>query len=289
MKKFFTILLSAVLVFSLTFTAVAKSDSANSASGKSTEENQGKSSNTKKEFKSEMNDKRKDLQNQKIELNKEIEQLQADYDACIAAGDTAGAEEILAQIESAKVQMEAVKSEIKQTINERYMLVKTMYSEEELAQFDSAADLIVQMYEDAQALGAGCVTVNNNLIKFEAPPYIKGGKTIIPVRAITEALDAEVLWDPDTETVTITKDNTTVEMTIGETTVFVDGLEVEATAPEINCGRTYIPLRFLAEVFGFDVTWDSENEIIDIDAEEDADTEDVSADPETPDSGTTAD
>lgn len=33
---------------------------------------------------------------------------------------------------------------------------------------------------------------------------------------------------------------------------------------EITCGKTYVPLRFLAETFGLDVTYDDENEIVDI-------------------------
>ncbi|MGE4353230.1 MAG: copper amine oxidase N-terminal domain-containing protein [Oscillospiraceae bacterium] len=296
MKKLISLLLSLALVFSLTSTAFAKSDNANSNSSnnsKVTEEKQNgdqsskKDSNAKKAFKAELNAERKTLIEQKSALNQEMEQLQTEYEACLAEGDTAGAETIMAQIKEKNSELETLKNQIKQAVNERYMLVKTLYSDEELAEFDSAADLIAQMYEDAYTLGAGSVTVNNNIIKFEAPPYIKGGKTIVPVRAITEAMGAEVSWDPETETVTITKDDTTVEMTVGDTTVSVNGVAVETTAPDISCGKTYIPLRFLAETFGFDVTWDGEDEIIDIDDEADAE-EDTGEDAEenTGDAGT---
>jgi len=145
------------------------------------------------------------------------------------------------------------------------MVIKTMYSEDELQQFDSAAALIEQMYADAEALEAGSVIVKNNLIKFEAPPYIKGGKTLVPMRAIAEELGAEVSYDPDTQSVTITKDGMVVVLTINSSTATVDGAPVEIGASaDITCGRTYVPLRFLAETFGLDVNWDEENEVIDI-------------------------
>ena len=76
-------------------------------------------------------------------------------------------------------QMAALQAQIKQTINERYIIIKTMYNGEELAQFENAAAVIEQMYADAAVLGAGSITVNNNIIKLDAPAYIKGGRTII--------------------------------------------------------------------------------------------------------------
>jgi hypothetical protein len=143
------------------------------------------------------------------------------------------------------------------------------------------------MYEDAYALGAGCVTVNNNIIKFEAPPYIKGGFTMVPVAAIAAQLGAEITWDSETQTVSIVKDNVTIELTANSQTVNIDGTAVELEiSPEISCGRTYVPLRFLAEAFDLAVTWDSENEIIDLD---DGTTDDGSTDAGSTDDGTTDD
>jgi hypothetical protein len=202
--------------------------------------------------------------------------LEAEYQELLASGDTEGAAALLEKINAFDTQMAQLKTQMKKMINERHMIVKTLYSEEELGKFDSAAQLIEKMYADAAALGAGSVIVKNNLIKFEAPPYIKGGKTLIPVRAIAEELGAIVSWDGETQSVTITKDNKEVVMTINSTTVLVDGVPVDmSTKAEITCGRTYIPIRFLAETFGLKVNWDGENEIIDI--EDDASAEDETA------------
>ena len=75
-------------------------------------------------------------------------------------------------------------------------------------------------------------------------------------------------WDEEAKTVTVVKENTTVVFGINSTTVTVDGVEVELdAAATITCGRTYVPLRFLAETFGLDVAWDDENKIVDIDGD----------------------
>jgi hypothetical protein len=140
------------------------------------------------------------------------------------------------------------------------------------------------MYADAEALAPGSVVVKGNIIKFDAPPYIKGGKTIVPIRAITEELGAEVVWDENTQSVTVTKDGVVVVITMGSSTATVNGVETDMGASAAaNCGRSFIPLRFLAETFGLEVDWDGENELIDID---DGTTEPEDGEAEVPDDGT---
>jgi polyhydroxyalkanoate synthesis regulator phasin len=218
-----------------------------------------------KQFRLELNAQKKELQQEKAELAQQKEALVAQYEALVAAGSTAEAEALQEQIDALKAQMNELQAQIKQTINERYMVVKTLYSDEELTQFESASELIARMYEDANVLAAGCVAVNNNLVKFDAPAYIKGGVTLVPMRAIAEQLECDVAWDGDTQTVTVTKGDTVIEITAGSTAVLVNGTPVEIDVPAgITCGRTYLPLRFLAEALNFTVTWDGDNELIDI-------------------------
>lgn len=262
-------------------TSVTKSSTDSDTTSKTKAKTNDNSSNLKEQnknqnknqFKTELNIQKKELQQQKSSLNQQKEALETQYENLVATGDTTGAEAILEKINNLDEQITKLKEQIKETINERYMVVKTMYTDAELSQFDSAADLIAQMYADANVLEAGCVNINNNIIKFDTPAYIKGGVTLVPLRAITEALNGQVTWDGETQTVTITKDNTVVEITANSTTVLVDGEPVEINVPaEVTCSRTYLPLRFLAETLGFDVSWDGDNEIIDIDDEATADT-----------------
>ncbi len=280
MKKAIAITLALILSLSFTFSSAVAVNNGNNGRGSENssnadKENKGKKSDEQKAFLRELNDQKKDLQQQKSALMQEIEKLQEEYDALIEAGDTVSAEALLESIAALQEECDAIKDQIKQTINERFMIVKTLYTDEELAQYDSAADVIAQMYADAFMLQAGSVTVNNNLIKFDAPPYIKGGVTMVPLRAVSEILGAEVSWDAETQTVSIVKDDITVEFTAGGTTVYVNGEPVEITLPaEITNGRTYLPLRFMAETLEFIVNWDGENQLIDID---DPDAEDPAA------------
>ncbi len=288
MKKVLVLLLSLMLILTMSVSALA-APGASKGKGKVSEKTTASltaKTSMQKQFKLELND-------QKKEIAKQISALEEQLLAAQAASSTDEAS--ATAITDLEAQIAALQAQKKQIINERYMVTKTLYSEEELQRFENAAALIKQMYADAGVLGAGSVTVKNNLIKFEAPPYIKGGKTLVPIRAITEGLGAEVLWDSETQSVTISKDDTVVVITINSTTVSVTKPVIDPVAdpetdpvidplaepvtetvmidvlPEITCGRTYVPLRFLAETFGLDVNYDGEEQTIDI-GEESTDT-----------------
>lgn len=148
------------------------------------------------------------------------------------------------------------------------------------------------MMEDAKALDAGSVTINNQLIKFDAPAYIKGGDIMVPVKAITEKLEAEVVFNEETKTLTITKDTAVIKITAAGVTATIDGTPVDITdRVQVTCGRTFIPLDLLAEILNLDVSYDSDTGIVDVDdPATETPVDDGSTDPatETPvDDGTT--
>lgn len=83
----------------------------------------------------------------------------------------------------------------------------------------------------------------------DAAPYVKEGRTYVPIRYLANALGAEV--DYANKVVTLTKGDTTVELTIGSNQLVVNGqVSTMDIAPEINNGRTMLPARFVAEAFG---------------------------------------
>lgn len=96
-------------------------------------------------------------------------------------------------------------------------------------------------------------------------PVLEDGRTLVPLRAIFEALGAEVSWDGETGTVTAVKGTTTVTIQIGSYVGWVGdtkvGLEVP---PRILEGSTYVPLRFVSESFGAAVAWDGATRTISI-------------------------
>ncbi len=96
-------------------------------------------------------------------------------------------------------------------------------------------------------------------------PIIENGRTLVPVRAAAEEMGADVDWDNDTQTVTLTKDDDKILLVIGSVTAELNGDEYTLdTAPVIINGRTMLPIRFIAESFGYVVDWDNENQIITI-------------------------
>ena len=98
------------------------------------------------------------------------------------------------------------------------------------------------------------------LTDLDVPATIVEGRTLIPVRAVTEALGAEVGWNAATRTVTITKDGTIITMIIDNRNATINGSATQLdVAPIIIDGRTMLPIRFIAETFGWGVDWDAAN------------------------------
>ena len=106
-------------------------------------------------------------------------------------------------------------------------------------------------------IGSSEYVVNNKVVTGDAAPFVDSNwRTMVPIRALAEAFDAEVEWDNDARTVTIAYDTgITIVMTVGEETYTVNDEEMTMdTAPVIQGDRTYVPVRFAAEGMGFTVT-----------------------------------
>lgn len=88
-------------------------------------------------------------------------------------------------------------------------------------------------------------------------PYISAeNRTLVPIRFISESLGADVKWDEATKTVTVSKNDTKIEMVIGSAEYKVNGAaKTMETAPVITQDRTMLPLRAAAEALGQQVYW----------------------------------
>jgi len=101
------------------------------------------------------------------------------------------------------------------------------------------------------------VLLDGSPLVFDVPPQLINGRTMVPLRTIFEALGAEIKWDDATQTVTATKDDTVIKLTIGSTSPTVNGKVVTIDQPGVIVdGRTLVPLRFVAEALGVTVNWD---------------------------------
>lgn len=96
-----------------------------------------------------------------------------------------------------------------------------------------------------------------NRMKLDVPPEVKNQRTMVPVRAVGEAIGADVEWVQEEQKVVMTRAGSTVTMTLDSTTATVDGKAVEMdVAPYAINGRTLLPARYVAEFFGQNVEWD---------------------------------
>ena len=111
------------------------------------------------------------------------------------------------------------------------------------------------------------LTLDGAEIYPDVPPIIENGRTLVPVRALFEALGGEVLWDGSVEpgTVYISKGGITITLAIGSNTALVNGAETQMDVPaQIFADRTLIPVRFVSETLSFTVTWSEPERLVGI-------------------------
>ena len=97
---------------------------------------------------------------------------------------------------------------------------------------------------DLATANAGSVYIDEN------------GRTIVPLRTITEAMGCTAKWDAADQSITITDGkDATVVFYLDQKTYWVNGEErqMDTTAISLPPGRTHVPLRFVAESLGAQV------------------------------------
>ncbi|MBO5059602.1 MAG: hypothetical protein J6C82_01630 [Clostridia bacterium] len=101
------------------------------------------------------------------------------------------------------------------------------------------------------------VTVNGSAINFDAPPVIIDGRTLVPVRAIFNALGAAVEWDADSKTAFAEGRGHKINITVGENMLIKDGTPISLDVPaQIISDRIFVPARAVSEALDCLVNWD---------------------------------
>jgi hypothetical protein len=118
-------------------------------------------------------------------------------------------------------------------------------------------------------IGDTSFTVNDVEYTMDVAPYVKDGRTYLPVRYVAQALgvaDSNILWDNATQKVTLIKGGTVVQLTIGSNVLLVNGAAITMDVPaEITSDRTMLPFRFIAQAFGATVGWDEATQTVTMD------------------------
>lgn len=112
------------------------------------------------------------------------------------------------------------------------------------------------------------VVFGTEVIYFDAQPEIVNGRTMVPVRALTEDMGYQVDYDAITRSAHLIRDNIKLELFVGKEEIHIT---LEGTAPVVKSidiapyikdGRMYVPIRFFSEEFGLDVQWNQDNKTV---------------------------
>ncbi len=94
-------------------------------------------------------------------------------------------------------------------------------------------------------------------------PYIENDRTYVPLRFISEAFGAEVIWEEGMDGCIIKKEDVTIELFFDSTEFKVNGETVQSDVPiQLKHDRTMVPVRFVTEQLGCDVYWNELNEAV---------------------------
>ena len=134
----------------------------------------------------------------------------------------------------------------------------------------AAASAVVSVQDGAGQYEARAVTtvaVELDGVPLETgdvPAFLLEGRTMVPVRLVSEHLGAEVTWLQDTQQVRIETGQTSITLTVGSAEALVNGQAVELYdgVPAVKAAvdgitRTMVPLRFVSEQMGAQVAFDS--------------------------------
>jgi hypothetical protein len=119
-------------------------------------------------------------------------------------------------------------------------------------------------------LGQLTALVGDETVELEVPPVIIGGFTFVPLRFVGEALGAKVEWNGDLQVIILSRGTSQVQLSIGSRIAIVDGQIVElkdVPPPVIVKGRTLVPVRFISEAFGAQVSWNAATRTVTIAAD----------------------
>lgn len=103
-------------------------------------------------------------------------------------------------------------------------------------------------------------SVNGLTFAMDAVPFIEGERFYVPVRYLARGLgvpESGIGYSAGEQRVTLAKDDTTISMVAGQNIIHVNSTpRAIPVSLQIRRGRAYLPARYIAEAFGYQVKWD---------------------------------
>lgn len=117
---------------------------------------------------------------------------------------------------------------------------------------------LLLMFSSVPSMAAAVVGLylDGSRLASDVTPVIIGGRTLVPLRVIGEALGAEVVYTSNSAPIVMSKGNDRVEVSLNKTRAYINGQPVTLDVPAgVISGRTMVPLRFISESLGAEVAW----------------------------------
>ncbi|MEY8321658.1 N-acetylmuramoyl-L-alanine amidase [Lachnospiraceae bacterium 46-61] len=111
------------------------------------------------------------------------------------------------------------------------------------------------------------ITINGTILPPEdMPPIVLYDRTLVPARAVFEALGAEVAWNELSQEVYVRKQNDIIVLKADQNTATKNGTTFTMDVPaKVVNERTMIPVRAVSEALGCTVTWNENTRVVAID------------------------
>lgn len=152
--------------------------------------------------------------------------------------------------------------------------------------------VIVSIVEEASGSGNVIVlqldsttaSVNGKAVKLDVAPFLKDGRTLVPLRFVTESLGANLEWNDMEKSITLRRGTDKMVLVLDSSKALINGQTVYMDVPAINHkGRTMVPIRFVIENFNLEIEFDDKTRQITIMSKSDETELEEEYAPESPD------
>lgn len=115
-------------------------------------------------------------------------------------------------------------------------------------------------------IGKTTSLVNGKEVKLDTSPFIKNGRTYVPLRFISESIGGAVIWDGNEKKVMITLYDVSLTMWVNKINYYVNSIPYNMDSPPLLLppGRVFVPIRVVSESLGASVLWDGKEKKVTI-------------------------
>ncbi len=116
-----------------------------------------------------------------------------------------------------------------------------------------AGKIVLQIGNPVMAVDGKAVKADADI---KAVPVIREGRTLVPADEVVKAMGGYIIWDIYTDVNILVCNGKEIKLDFGAGKAYLDGTEQSIDVAPVIIGETaMIPVRFVAESFGFSVNW----------------------------------